>query len=368
MAGRRGNGEGSIYQLPDGRWRAQATINRKRTGVYGKTRREVQLKLRHLLGDAERGVIPPTEKVTLGQHLGRWLDEVVRHSVRPNTLRSYRHLTRLYILPELGATPLPRLQAADVQRLYGRLLDRGLAPKTVRNVHACLRRALQQAVEWNLTARNVATLAVAPRVGREEVVALTPDQVRQLQVTAREGRWAPLIAVALATGLRMGEVLGLRWGDVDLADSTIRVQRQYGQDRTFSEPKSAKGRRTIDLPASCLAIIREHRRQQAEERVFVGVDWQDQDLVFCTHQGRPLSQRNVLRAFKVLLARAGLPDMPFHALRHTHATLLLAQGIHPKVVQERLGHATIAMTLDIYSAYVPSMGRDAADKLDTLLA
>ncbi len=168
--------------------------------------------------------------------------------------------------------------------------------------------------------------------------------------------------------MRIGEALGLKWGGVDLAAGAIRVQRQLGQDGTFSEPKSAKGRRTIDLPTSCVAVLKEHKRQQNGARLLVGPDWQHHDLVFCTHAGRPLSQRNVLRAFKILLRRGGLPDVPFHPLRHTHATLLLAQSVHPKVVQERLGHATIAMTLDIYSAYIPSMGRVAADKLDALLA
>ncbi len=214
----------------------------------------------------------------------------------------------------------------------------------------------------------MATLVEAPCLRREEVVALTPEQVQALLTAMPGGRWEPLITVALATGVRIGEVLGLKWGGVDLAAGAIRVQRQLGQDGTFSEPKSAKGRRTIDLPTSCVAVLKEHKRQQNGARLLVGPDWQHHDFVFCTHAGRPLSQRNVLRAFKFLLRRGGLPDVPFHPLCHTHATLLLAQNVHPKVVQERLGHATIAMTLDIYSAYIPSMGRVAADKLDALLA
>ncbi|HEY8601215.1 MAG TPA: tyrosine-type recombinase/integrase [Thermomicrobiales bacterium] len=368
MAGRRGNGEGSIYQRADGTWRAQALLNGKRHGVSAKTRREAQTKLRQLLGEAERGILPPAEKITLNDHIERWLETVVRHSVRPRTLKSYRDLTRLYILPTLGARKLVQLQPADVQRLYSVLLDRGLAPKTVRNVHAALRRSLKQAVDWNLTPRNVATLVEAPRIKREEVVALTAQQAQVLLTIARGGRWEALITIALTTGMRIGEVLGLRWGDVDLAIGSLRVQRQIGQDGVFSEPKTAKGRRTIDLPASSVVTLKEHRRQQTEARLLAGPAWHHDDLLFCTHAGKPLSQRNVLRAFKTLLTQGDLPDVPFHALRHTHATLLLSQGIHPKVVQERLGHATIAMTLDIYSAYVPSMGRDAADKLDALLA
>jgi integrase len=148
----------------------------------------------------------------------------------------------------------------------------------------------------------------------------------------------------------------------------VRVQRQLGHDGIFAEPKTAKGRRTIDLPAPHMAILREHKRQQNEERLLVGPPWQHNDLVFCTHRGKPLAQRNVFRAFKLILGRVGLPAVSFHALRHTAATLLLLEGVHPKMVQERLGHSTIAMTMDTYSHLIPSMGRAAADKLDALFA
>jgi len=214
----------------------------------------------------------------------------------------------------------------------------------------------------------VATLAHPPRAPRAEIAILTPEQVRSLLVAVRGDRWEALLATALATGMRQGELLGLKWGDVDLMSGAIHVQRQLQRDGTFAEPKTAKARRMIDLPASSVMIIKEHRRTQNEERLLIGAEWSANDLVFCTHAGKPLSPRNVLRAFKLTLRRAGLPDVLFHALRHTAATLLLLQGIHPKVVQERLGHATISMTLDTYSHLIPSMGRDAADRLDQLLA
>lgn len=227
--------------------------------------------------------------------------------------------------------------------------------------------ALSQAVDWHPVPRNVASLAHLPRVKCEEVVALTPEEVRQLLAHLRGNRWAVLVALVLASGMRQSKLLGLKWGDVDLTTGTLRVQRQLGRDGAFVEPKTKKARRTIDLPAFCVATFREHRRAQTEERLYVGPDWEATDPVFCTHQGRPLSQRNVLRAFKLLLTRAGVRDVPFHALRHTCASLLLMQNVHPKVVQERLGHATVAMTLDIYSHLIPSMGRAAADQLDALL-
>ncbi len=291
---------------------------------------------------------------------------MVRDAVRPRTVQGYRDVARLHILPTLGGVKLAQLQPGHVQQLYGALIDRGLSPKSVRNVHAVLRRALAQAVDWHLVPRNAAALAHPPRVTREEVVALTPEEARQLLTWVRGDRWEALVALALASGMRQSELLGLRWGDVDLATGALRVQRQLGRDGQFAEPKTKKARRTIDLPASCVATLKEHRRAQTEERLLVGPDWQATDLVFCTHQGRPLSQRNVLRAFKLVLSRAGCAT-PFRAL-HTCASLLLARNVHPKVVQERLGHATVAMTLDIYSHLIPSMGRAAADQLDALFA
>ncbi len=368
MAGKRGNGEGSIHQLPSGKWRAQATINGQRAGVVAKTHKEAQEQLRKLLSDADKGLMPPAERLTLAVHIERWLADVVAHSVRTSTRKNYGDLTRLYVLPTLGRVKLAQLQPGDVQRLYGALLARGLAPKTVRNVHAALRRALQQAVDWNLVPRNVATLVQPPRLSRKEVVVLDADQVRILLAVLGDDRWRGLLTVALATGMRQGELLGLKWADVDLTRHTLRVQRQLLRDGTLNEPKTAKGRRTIDLPQSCVAVLREHKRTQAEERLIAGPEWSHNDLVFCTYQGRPLNHRNVVRAFKAILVRAGLPDISFHALRHTAATLLLVQGTHPKVVQERLGHSTIAMTLDIYSHLIPSMGRAAADQLDALFA
>jgi len=227
---------------------------------------------------------------------------------------------------------------------------------------------LKQALDWNLVHRNVATLVRPPHLSHKEVEVLDAEQVRHLLSAVRGERWSALLTLALATGARQGELLGLRWSDVDLTRRTMHIQRQLLRDGTFNEPKTAKGRRTVDLPSSCIAVLKEHKRQQAEERLLIGPEWAGGDLLFCTHQGKPLGHRNVVRAFKAILVRAGLPDISFHALRHTAATLLLLQGTHPKIVQERLGHSTIAMTLDIYSHAIPTMGRAAADQLDALLA
>ncbi len=368
MAGRRGNGEGTVYQLADGRWRYQATIAGRRCGGYAKTRKDAQTKLRQLHGDADRGLLPPVGKVSLAQHMERWLCDEVKHTRKSRTYDSYADAARLHILSTLGTLKLTQLQPAHVQQVVGAMLDKGLSPKTARIVYGALHCALEQAVAWNLVPRNVASLVKAPRVTRKEVQAFDAGQVRRLQDGTAATRWHALIAVALATGMRQGEILGLKWGDIDTAAGVVRVRRQLGRDGALAELKNDKHRRSIDVPASTLAALREHRRQQNEERLYVGPEWQDQDFVFCTHRGRPLGWRNVGREYKMLLKRAGLPDLPFHALRHTNATLLLLQGVHPKIVQERLGHANISMTLDTYSHVLPRMEQEAAAKLDALLA
>ena len=368
MGTRRGNGEGTIYQLPDGRWRGQVLIAGRRHSASGRTRKEVQTKLRQLLGDVDRGLLPPAEKATLAQHMARWLEDEVRHTRRPSTHRRYADASRLHILPTLGQVKLAQLQPAHVQHLHAALLDRELAPKTVRMAHGVLHSALEQAVAWNLVPRNVAGLVRPPRADRPEIQALDAEQARRLQAVAMEGRWGPLIATALATGMRQGELLGLKWSDVDLEAGVVRVRRQLGRDGRLAEVKNDKHRRSIDVPPSTAAILREHRRRQAEARLYLGPEWEHHDLLFCTHRGRPLGHREVRRAFKGVLRRADLPDVPFHALRHTNATLLLLKGEHPKVVQERLGHSSISMTMDIYSHVLPRMGKAAADKLEELLA
>ncbi len=365
--GRRGNGEGSIYQLPDGRWRGQATIAGRRVGVYGKTRKEAQAGLRELQGNADKGLLPAAGRVTVAQLAERWLEDVARHSVKPRTRDFYADKMRLYVLPTLGNCRLTSLQPAHLQKLYSDLLDRGLSAQTVHHVHTVLHRALRQAVEWNHVPRNVADVAHAPRVKRTEMRVLTAEQANILQMVAADTRYEALIALAVSSGMRKGELLGLRWQDVDLDEGTVHVRRQLDQNGRVSEPKTAKARRRIGLPASTVAALRAHKRRQAEHRLLWGPEWEDNDLVFCTHQGRPLGASNLSRDFKRLLRRAGLPDIRFHDLRHTNATLLLLQNTPAKVVSERLGHASIQITLDTYSHVLPSMDRDAADRLEALL-
>jgi len=271
------------------------------------------------------------------------------------------------VLPALGHLKLAALQPAHLQELYSNLLPDGLSPKTVCNVHGVIHRALEQAASWNLVPRNVARLVSPPRAQRKEIEILGPSQVHDLIAVSKGTRLEVLIAMALATGLRQGELLALRWKDVDMDSGVLQVRRQLGRDKQYAKPKTAKGRRSVGLPPSTVVALSEHKVRQAQEQQLMGPEWEFNELVFATHSGRCLGHRNVLRDYKKLLAKAGLPDVSFHALRHTSATLLLLQAAHPKVVSERLGHSRVGVTLDVYSHVMPSMDRDVAIRLDAML-
>ena len=238
-------------------------------------------------------------------------------------------------------------------------------------IRVVLRAALNQARKWNLVGRNVAELVESPRVRRFEIKPLTPEQARQLLDAAKGNRLEALCAVALACGLRVGEILGLRWQDVDLEAGRLAIrqsiQRQRGAGLVAVEPKTERSRRTIEVPAPLVAELKAHRVRQLEERLVAGTRWRDGGLVFASAVGTGLEPRNLHRAFKAMLKRAGLPDIRFHDLRHSAASLMLAQGVPLRVVMEVLGHSSISLTADTYSHVMPSLVRDATEKAAAIL-
>lgn len=374
---RRGKGEGSITKLADGRWQARIDLGyvngrRKRKAFYGKTRREVVEKLKKALADHQQGTLALDERQTVGQFLTHWLENVARPSVRPRTYASYAQLIRVHILPHLGRVPLARLTAQQVQAFLNARHGAGLSARTVQYLHAILRRALGQAEKWGLVARNVARLATPPRVERRVPRPLTVEEARRLLDAVRGDRLEALYTVALSLGLRQGEALGLRWQDVDLEQGllTVRYQLQRIDGKlVLTEPKTVRSRRTIQLPAIALEALRAHKVRQLEERLKAGPAWQgwDHDLVFTTTIGTPLEARSIVRHFHKLLQKAGLPRMPFHNLRHTAASLLLAQGLDIRVVQQVLGHSQIALTANLYAHVMPVLLKEAAARMDALL-
>lgn len=368
---RRGHGEGTIYQLPTGRWRAQLTVGDKRVSKSFGSRADARDWLARAQKIIQDGLPVETSQITVAAYLDRWLRDVVAHRVRPRTLESYEYIVRVHLTPALGAVRLAQLRPDHIQRLCTDATAAGLSSRTVQYIHAVLSRALKQAVRWGLIPRNVCDLTDPPRVRRHEMKTLTPDQARAFLDHVRRDRLYALYLLAITTGMRQGELLGLRWSDVDLAHGRLQVthslQSLGGKGMQLSEPKSDAGRRSIILTPVAISALRDHRKAQLEERLRAGGRWRDHDLVFCTANGTPISRHNLRRSFLLHLAHAGLPTIRFHDLRHTAATLMLSQGTHPKVVQEMLGHSQISLTLDTYSHVLPTMQHEAVERMQKLL-
>jgi integrase len=374
--GRRGNGEGTISRRKDGRWEGRYYVptedGPKRKVIYGKTRAEVSEKLTKALSDRANGIVYDNENITIGEYLDVWLKGSVYGSVRQSTYDRDTNLVNNHIKPVLGSLKLKKLNSAHVQNFYRNRLDTGLSASTVRKIHDILRRGLAQAVDWHLTQRNVADVVKPPRPVPKEIVALSTDETRRLLDAAAEDRLEALYVLAVHTGMRQGEMLALRWQDVDIENAVLSVRRtltRRGGKVAFGEPKTKKSRRSIRLTLQAVDALRAHLERQLRDMEILGDHYQDQGLIFTTDTGAPINPSNLRqRSFKPLLKRAGLPHMRFHDLRHTCATLLLSRGVHPKFVQELLGHATIAITLDTYSHVMPSMGDATARAMEDALA
>jgi integrase len=373
---KRGNNEGSIYKRDDGRWVASVSLGRedgkpKRKYFYADTRKEAQELLAKAMHEVQQGMPLPAERLTVGAYLDQWLSEVATSKVRRKTFVVYQQLIRLHLKPGLGHKVLAKLTPREVQLFLNKKLSAGLSPQTVKHLHAILRNALNRALKWGLVARNVASLVDSPHVKRYEAAALDPDQARALLRTLQHERLGALYTVPLAIGLRPGEALGLMWSDIDWERGTLHVtrslQRIEGKLR-IEELKSRSSRPTIKLPEVALASLKAHRVHQAEEQLAAGPAWQVSDLIFTTRQGRPLAPRFIARSFKRILNLAGLPDTRVYDLRHTCATLLLVQGVHPRVVMEILGHSQISLTMNTYTHVVPQLQNQAAGLMDDLLS
>ena len=376
MSRKRGNGEGTIHRRKDGGWCAQYTVytaeGRKRKTLYGKTRAEVANKLAKALSNREDGLVYDTRNLTVGEYLTQWLSRSLKGTVRASTCERHEINIRVHIKPSLGGVKLKNLTPAHVRGLLSEKLDAGLAPATVRKIHSTLHKALSQGVSDGLVPRNAADVT-APRPAPEEMRPLSEAEARAFLDAARESgdRFEPLYMLAITTGLRRGEILGLRWDDADLEHGTLRVGRGLVRDGgryTLGETKTKRGRRLVNLTARTVNALKAHRKRYLEERVRLSGSYDDHGLIFSTRVGTPVNPENLVkRSFKPLLEKAALPKIRFHDLRHTCATLLLGRGVHPKLVQELLGHATIAMTLDTYSHYLPSMGDQAAGAMGDAL-
>jgi len=337
----------------------------------GRNRDVVKERLAEAQRQAHAGQLVVGRNQTVPQYLERWLAEAVRHSVRPKTYMNYELCVRR-LLPLLGRVRLRTLEPEHIQHALGKLLDRGLAARTVRQVHMVLRCSLKQAVLWRLIPSNPSDAVKPPRAERKEMRTLSEDEVRRLLAATTGTRHHSLWVFLVTTGVRLGEALAVRWADIDLVEgrATIRraVQRQRGMGMVFVEPKSSRGRRTVSFPRETLEVLTAHRRDLDRERSQAGEQWQEYDLVFPSPVGRPRDMTYLSFTFHRGLERAGLPRLRIHDLRHTAATHLLNRGVHPKVVQDLLGHSTIAITLDTYSHVMPALAKEASGHMSSFLS
>ena len=338
--------------------------NRTVHGTEGDARKERT----KLLRERDLGVAVAPAKLTLGDFLDRWLRDAAGPRLRAFTLEQYTDLLADHVRPALGARSLAKLSPLDVQAVYAAMQAAGLSPRSVRYVHAVLNSALSQAVAWRLLPLNPCESVTLPRMIRKEMLVLSPEQARALLTAAEGTREASLWHFAIATGMRPSEILGLRWSDVK--DNTVSVTRtlaRRGKTWRFEDVKRPKSRRTVELDADTLEVLKVHKAAQAAERLALGQHWQDNGLVFPAEDGGPARERTLVGRFKRALKRADLPDLRLYDLRHTAATLMLQAGIPAKVASERLGHSTVALTLDTYSHVSPGMQREAASAVAALL-
>ena len=383
MAKKRGNNEGSIYRRKNGTWAAQYTVwtaeGRKRRSVSGKTRAEVSRKLTEAMADRDGGLLHDAGKLTVGEYLNRWLADSVKGTVKETTYANYAYIAHKHVSPALGHVKLKTLTPAHVRDLYGEKARTNLAATTVKKMHVVLRKALSQAVSDGLIPRNAADGVKPPRVGApgEEIKPIGSEACAKFLEASRGERLEALYVLAVHCGLREGELLALRWEDVYLeaVRPTMLVRRTLtrGEDGrgwvVGASTKSGKGRR-VRLTRRAVTALKDHRKRQLEERMCLAGLWQDQGLVFAGETGSFINPSNLRnRSFKRIKARSGVrEDLRFHDLRHNCATLLLSEGVNAKVVSELLGHASITITLNIYSHVLPDMQDSAADAMEAALS
>jgi len=353
-----------------------ATGKRKQQWITVKgTKKEAEKRLADMLHQLDTGTFMKPGKTTLAEYLERWLKDYAWPYLAPRTAEGYESIIRQHLIPKLGNITLTQLKPEHLQKYYSEMLRSGrcdsscgLSAQTVRHHHTALHKALQTAVEWGLLSRNSADAVRPPHAERPEIHIWSEDDITRFLESAKDTPYYALFYTALFTGMRRSEFLALKWSDIDLLLCQIYVNRSLHQLRdgsiVYREPKTAKGRRMIALSPSVTLVLREHKEQQEATWTQLETLLKDDDLVFSTVDGKPLRPNTITRAWTVLAARAGLKVIRLHDARHTHASIMLKQGIHPKIVQERLGHSSIAITLDTYSHVSPGLQEAAAKRFD----
>jgi integrase len=370
MARKRGNNEGSIFRKKNGSWRAQVSLDGRRLSYTGKTKADCQEWIKKTLGQIDDGMTYANTQITLEEYLTGWIASK-KSSLRQTTWKQYKMMIEKYIVPRLGGRKIHNLRPHDIQVFYDRLLADGMGAFSVLKIHTILHGALDRAVRLGSMPSNPTSLAIPPREPAREMQFYDENQVNQLLVTAQGHYLESILHLAVTTGMRQMELLGLKWADLDWVNQTLKVERQLarptGEDVSFTQPKTRYGKRTVVLGSGTIQALQNHNERQNLARQKAAENWVEYGLIFTTRYGTPHHPRNILRDFKLLAERAGLPIIRFHDLRHTAASLMLNHGIPVIVVSRMLGHAKPSITLDVYGHLLPSMQIEAAEKIDVLI-
>jgi len=370
MAKRRGNNEGTIHQRQNGTWRAQITLDGHRLSFTASTRNTCQQWLKNTVHQIDEGMNFASTVKTLGEFLNNWLDSSCA-SMQRTTSKQYHQVSRSYIIPYIGKIKIKDLRPDQIQHFYDILLKRGLGIYAILKTHTVLRSALSHAQKLGIINRNPASVVITPKEQQKEMKILDETQVGRLLLSVKNHRWEALYHLAIVTGMRQMELLGLKWTDIDWINRSLKVERQLLRSNSkqlmFSQTKTRYGKRTLTLGMKSIEILKAHYERQHISRRTAGEKWSEQGLIFTNNIGGAISHRNLLRDFKHVLANAGLPHIRFHDLRHTAASLMLNHGIAPIIVSRRLGHAKPSITLDIYGHLIPSMQSEAAELIDDVI-
>ena len=371
MANKRGNNEGTIYKRSNGTYRAQISLDGERLSFPGQTYKACQDWIRNMRDQVDDGMTYKGAKTTLEEHLGEWLT-MKSTTARSKTDRQYRQIARDYILPQLGSKQLQNLRPDRIQRMYNQHIESGASPGTVQLVHSVLRGCLYHAVKQGLIGQSPTKAVIPPKPRLTEKQVLDENQLQVMLIAAQENQpaYLPLYQLAITTGMRQGELLGLTWDDLDWNKGSLKINRQLqritGEGLCLTPPKTNAGRRTIKIGIATLSMLKEHQKSQFKNMACRDPVWQDKNFIFAEANGAPIAPRKILKAFKRILAAAGLPDIRFHDLRHTAATHMLANGIDLVTVSRRLGHTQASTTLNTYAHAVPGTQEKAAAIMDEI--
>jgi len=375
--------KGHIKQRSKGSWTIWVDLGRdlesgkrkQQTMTVHGSKKDAERELRTVLTRIEGGAYVKPAKLTVGEYLEQWLQSYVSSNVGPRTRERYVEIVHAHLIPALNSIPLIALRSQHIQTYYGKALESGrrdgnggLSAQTVQHHHRVLYEALKHAVKHGILIRNIAEAVDPPRPEHKEMVTLTPEQVNKLLDAVLDTPYYHLFYIAIYTGLRRSELLALRWSHIDLDLATLSVvetlHQLHNREFVFRQPKSKKGRRLVALSPSLSLLLRDHKAKQELDRMLLGKQLLPNDLVFSNPDGSPLQPDGITKAFTRIARSIGLYGVRFHDLRHTHATLMLWQGIHPKIVSERLGHSSIAITLDTYSHVMPGLQEAAAQRFE----